>query len=55
MPELATESIHLVVTSPPYANLKQYEAGNPAQLGDIDDYDEFLSELDRVWRGLDPI
>ncbi|HET8661022.1 MAG TPA: site-specific DNA-methyltransferase [Micromonosporaceae bacterium] len=49
MPELPDESVHLVVTSPPYANLKQYEPGNPNQLGDIDDYDKFLDELDKVW------
>jgi site-specific DNA-methyltransferase (adenine-specific) len=49
MPEVADESVHLVVTSPPYANLKQYEPGNLNQLGDIDDYDKFLDELDKVW------
>jgi DNA modification methylase len=49
MPEVPNESVHLVVTSPPYANLKQYEPGNPSQLGDIDDYDKFLDELDKVW------
>lgn len=49
MPELADASVHLVVTSPPYANLKQYEPGNPNQLGDIDDYEKFLDELDKVW------
>jgi modification methylase len=49
MPELENESVHLVVTSPPYANLKQYEPGNANQLGDIKDYDEFLRELDKAW------
>ncbi len=48
MPELADESVHLVVTSPPYANLKQYEPDNPNQLGHIQDYDNFLSELSKV-------
>jgi len=48
MPELRDGSCHLVVTSPPYANLKQYQPGNPDQLGDIPDYDQFLQELDRV-------
>src|SRR5437868_5821540 len=47
--ELSDESIHLVVTSPPYANLKEYEPGNPSQLGDIDNYEKFLDELDKVW------
>lgn len=48
---LPNESVHLVVTSPPYFNLKPYasEAGG-AQLGRISDYEGFLDELDRVWR-----
>lgn len=48
MPELSDESVHLVVTSPPYANLKQYEPGNPDQLGHLPDYDQFLDELSKV-------
>ena len=47
---LADESVHLVVTSPPYFNLKEYAPGNPRQLGDITDYDLFLDNLDRAWR-----
>ncbi len=43
------ESVHLVVTSPPYWNLKEYARGNQSQLGDIEDYEEFLGELDKVW------
>lgn len=43
------ESVHLVVTSPPYWTLKKYEE-NPQQLGEIADYEEFLDELDKVWR-----
>lgn len=50
MPEIPDGSVHLVVTSPPYANLKKYVPGNPGQLGHIDEYDRFLDELDRVWR-----
>ena len=45
---LKDQSVHLVVTSPPYWILKQY-AVNERQLGAIDDYDEFLAELDKVW------
>ena len=45
---LPDESIHLVVTSPPYWNLKPYESG-VGQLGLIEDFDDFLDELDRVW------
>ena len=47
---LQDESVHLVVTSPPYFNLKQYAPGNPGQLGDIAKYEQFLDELDAVWR-----
>ncbi len=43
------ESIHLVVTSPPYWNLKKYEE-NPNQLGHIDEYENFLHELTKVWK-----
>lgn len=46
---LDDESIHLVVTSPPYWNLKRYNE-NPDQLGHINDYESFLCELENVWR-----
>jgi modification methylase len=48
------ESIHLVVTSPPYGLLKEYH-DVPGQLGNGDDptsvaaYEAFLDELDRCW------
>jgi len=45
---LAPASIQLVVTSPPYWTLKEYNP-NDAQLGSISDYDRFLDELDKVW------
>ncbi len=43
-------SVHLAVTSPPYWTLKKYQQNNQGQLGDIADYEEFLTELDKVWR-----
>ncbi len=43
------ESIHLVVTSPPYWNLKRYNDHND-QLGHISDYELFLEELTKVWQ-----
>ena len=43
------ESVHLVLTSPPYWTLKQYPQ-NRAQLGLIADYDAFHDELDKVWQ-----
>ena len=48
MPELASSSVHLVVTSPPYANLKRYAELTDGQLGHIDNYDDFLVNLEQV-------
>jgi site-specific DNA-methyltransferase (adenine-specific) len=41
-------SAHLIVTSPPYGNLKEYPR-SPGQLGNIESYEDFLDELDKVW------
>jgi site-specific DNA-methyltransferase (adenine-specific) len=50
-PGVADGSVHLVVTSPPYFNLKPYaSAAAGKQLGRIADYEDFLAELDCVWR-----
>lgn len=46
---IQNESIHLVLTSPPYWILKAYNE-NPAQLGHIEDYELFLNELEKVWK-----
>jgi site-specific DNA-methyltransferase (adenine-specific) len=46
---LQDESVHLVITSPPYWNLKRYNE-NPGQMGHIQDYEVFLTELGKVWR-----
>jgi len=48
MGKLAQGSVHLVVTSPPYWTLKVYR-DSEGQMGHIEDYDEFLTELDKVW------
>lgn len=45
------ESIHLVVTSPPYWTLKRYN-DSEGQMGHIKEYDQFLTELNRVWHGV---
>jgi len=45
---LPAKSIHLVLTSPPYWTLKKYNQCD-AQLGSVDDYEDFLAQLDRVW------
>jgi len=46
------ESLELVVTSPPYFDIKDYgdEAGGEDQLGDLTDYEEFNREIDKVWK-----
>jgi len=46
---IPNDSIHLVVTSPPYWNLKRYN-DHSAQMGHISDYENFLNELAKVWR-----
>jgi DNA modification methylase len=46
---LPPDSVHLVLTSPPYWTLKEYRA-TAGQLGHIADYDRFLAELDKVWQ-----
>ncbi len=46
---LADESVHLVVTSPPYWTLKKYRE-HPDQLGHIRDYEAFVEQLTRVWQ-----
>ena len=49
---LDEESLELVVTSPQYFNLKDYEngMGGEDQLGDIDEYEHFNEQIDKVWR-----
>lgn len=47
--DLPDASVHLVLTSPPYWTLKRYNESS-GQLGSIENYDEFLNELDKVWR-----
>jgi DNA modification methylase len=49
MADVGDESVHLVVTSPPYWTLKKYN-DRAGQLGDVRDFDKFLDELDKVWR-----
>ena len=47
--DLPSASVDLVVTSPPYWTLKKYN-DHESQLGDVQDYDQFLDELDEVWQ-----
>ena len=48
MSELKEESIHLVVTSPPYWQLKDY--GSENQIGFHDDYETYINHLNLTWK-----
>jgi len=47
MKEVPDESVHLVVTSPPYWQLKDY--GGERQIGFYDSYEEYINNLNLVW------
>jgi DNA modification methylase len=47
MPEVQDESVHLIVTSPPYWQLKDY--GHKDQIGFDDTYEEYINNLNLVW------
>jgi len=44
---VADESAHLVITSPPYWQLKDY--GNGSQIGFDDSYEDYINSLNIVW------
>jgi site-specific DNA-methyltransferase (adenine-specific) len=47
MKEVGDESVHLIITSPPYWQLKDY--GNGKQIGFNDTYEEYINNLNLVW------
>ncbi|MFA6335235.1 MAG: DNA methyltransferase [Bacteroidales bacterium] len=47
MSELQNESVHLIVTSPPYWQLKDY--GTENQIGFHDDYETYINYLNLTW------
>ncbi len=47
MQELEDESIHLIITSPPYWQLKDY--GSENQLGFNESYESYINNLNLVW------
>lgn len=47
MREITDESVHLIITSPPYWQLKDYGSG--AQIGYNDSYEEYINNLNLVW------
>lgn len=60
MVELSDNSVHLIVTSPPYFNIKDYSldgyqkskriAKACGQIGDISDYKKYIDEMLKVWK-----
>src|SRR5690349_2652517 len=48
MTGIEPESVHLILTSPPYWTLKEYR-DSEGQLGAVTDYEKFLAELVKVW------
>ncbi len=60
MSEIPDETVNLIVTSPPYFNIKDYTKDgyqknsnskkNKEQLGDLDNYELFINELLKVWK-----
>ena len=60
MSELPDNSVHLVVTSPPYFNIKDYSLDGyqknkkgekvRGQIGDIQNYKRYIDEMLKVWK-----
>lgn len=60
MSEVPDNSVHLIVTSPPYFNIKDYSKDGyqvnkvsekkEGQIGDITDYKKYINEMLKVWK-----
>jgi site-specific DNA-methyltransferase (adenine-specific) len=48
MAELQDKSVHLVITSPPYWQLKDY--GTSDQIGFDDSYEDYINNLNLIWK-----
>jgi site-specific DNA-methyltransferase (adenine-specific) len=48
MSELSDNSVHLIITSPPYWQLKDYGSDN--QIGFNDSYENYINNLNLVWK-----
>lgn len=48
MTEIKDNSVHLIITSPPYWQLKDYGSGN--QIGFNDSYERYINNLNLVWK-----
>jgi DNA modification methylase len=50
--EIPAGGVDLVVTSPPYFDVVDYQNDDPNQLGNMHDYDEFLSGMGEAFQGI---
>ncbi len=60
MSDIPNNSIDLIITSPPYFNIKRYEKDgyqltshankHSGQIGDLNNYETYLSEMNKVWK-----
>ncbi|MFI5135565.1 MAG: DNA methyltransferase, partial [Chitinophagales bacterium] len=48
MSELKSDSVHLVITSPPYWQLKDY--GSQNQIGFHESYESYINNMNLVWQ-----
>jgi len=48
MKEINEESVHLIITSPPYWQIKNY--GSENQIGFYDSYEDYINYLNLVWK-----
>ena len=48
MSKIADKSVHLIITSPPYWQLKDY--GTQQQIGFDHSYEEYINNLNLVWQ-----
>lgn len=48
MKDVADQSVHLIITSPPYWQLKDYDSVH--QIGFHDSYEEYINNLNLVWK-----
>lgn len=48
MKQIKDKSVHLIITSPPYWQLKDY--GDENQIGFNDSYEEYINNLNLVWK-----
>lgn len=48
MKQIKDKSVHLIITSPPYWQLKDY--GDEKQIGFNDSYEEYINNLNLVWQ-----